>query len=138
MTADVRSYDAVAVIGAGLSAFGYPMTKQLPALLWQAVGEAEGAGEELSRRAGMEGPPKNVLGVDPVSVALGWQLARDLPQVRAAFQRAFANLDADRNPRRRTITWRVSCTTARSSWWCRTTGTPVWSGHTNRYTALRC
>jgi hypothetical protein len=98
MTADVRAYDAVAVVGAGLSAYGYPMTKELPALLWQAIEEADGAAEELAKRTERDGSPKHILGTRPESVAPGWQLARDSPQVRAAFQRAFANLDADRDP----------------------------------------
>lgn len=98
MTADVRAYDAVAVVGAGLSAYGYPMTKELPALLWQAIDEVEGAPEELAKRAGRDGSPKDILGTDPVLVAFGWQLAREMPHVRAAFQQAFAKLDADRDP----------------------------------------
>ena len=98
MCADIRSYDSVAVLGAGVSAFGYPMTRQLPALLWQAIGGVEGAGEELERRAGRSGAPKEILGTDPRTVALGWQLARDLPAVRELFQWAFADLDAVRDP----------------------------------------
>lgn len=98
MTADMRSFDSVAVVGAGMSAFAYPMTMQLPALLWQAIGEVEGAAQELERRAGRSGTPKEILGTDPEAVALGWQLARDIPAVRLAFQRAFANLDAGRDP----------------------------------------
>lgn len=98
MTADVRAYDAVAVVGAGLSAYGYPMTKELPALLWQAIDEVEGAPEELAKRAGRDGSPKDILGTDPEWVALGWQLVREMPHVRAAFQQAFASLDADRDP----------------------------------------
>lgn len=98
MTADVRAYDAVAVVGAGLSAYGYPMTKELPPLLWQAVEEVEGAAEELAKRTERDGSPKDILGTHQESVAPGWQLARDLPQVRASFQRAFVNLDADRDP----------------------------------------
>ncbi len=98
MTADVRSFDSVAVLGAGVSAFAYPMTMQLPALLWQAISEVEGAPEELARRADRPGTPKEILGTGPETVALGWQLARDMPVVREAFQRAFANLDAGRDP----------------------------------------
>lgn len=98
MTADVRAYDAVAVVGAGMSAYGYPMTKELPALLWRAIDEVEGAVVELARRVGRDGSPKAILGTDRESVGPGWQLARDMPQVRVAFQRAFANLDADRDP----------------------------------------
>jgi hypothetical protein len=98
LAASVRSYDAVVVIGAGLSAFGYPMTAQLPALLWQAIVKVDGASEELAARAGREGTPKEILGEDPATVALGWGLVRSSPALREAFQTAFTSLDADRDP----------------------------------------
>lgn len=98
MAGSVRSYDAVVVIGAGLSAFGYPMTAQLPALLWQAIADVPGASDELASRAGREGSPKELLGEDPTTVRLGWDLVRAHPAVRRAFQEAFACLDADRSP----------------------------------------
>lgn len=98
MTANVRAYDAVVVVGAGLSAFAYPMTGQLPALIWQAISEVEGASAELERRLGRHGNPKELLGTDPATVAAGWQLARDFPSVRAAFQRGFVALDSEREP----------------------------------------
>lgn len=98
MAADVRSYDAVVVVGAGLSAFAYPMTGQLPALVWQAISDVDGAAEELARRLKKDGSPKELLGVDPATVAPGWQLVRDLTEVRAAFQRGFVALDAEREP----------------------------------------
>lgn len=98
LTADVRSYDAVVVVGAGLSAFAYPMTSQLPALLWQAITEIDGAAEELVARTGKSGTPKEILGTHPATVAPGWKLARELHEVRDAFQKAFVNLDAEREP----------------------------------------
>jgi hypothetical protein len=94
----VRSYDAVVVVGAGLSAFGYPMTAELPPLLWQAIGDVPGAVEELRRVAGRTGSAKEILSASPDHVQLGWQLAREIPEVRTAFQCAFARLDADREP----------------------------------------
>jgi hypothetical protein len=60
MTAHVRSFDSVVVIGSGMSAFAYPMTGQLPALVWQAVSDVDGAQEELARRAGTVGTPKEI------------------------------------------------------------------------------
>lgn len=98
LAGSVRSYDAVVVIGAGFSAFGYPMTAQLPALLWQAIAKVDGASEELAARAGRGGTPKEILGEDPATVALGWDLVRCNPAVREAFQKAFTSLDADRDP----------------------------------------
>ena len=53
----IRSYDAVVVLGAGASAFGYPMTAQLPALLWQAIG---GVGRGCGRRAASPHGPDRI------------------------------------------------------------------------------
>ncbi|RZU24370.1 hypothetical protein EV645_0002 [Kribbella rubisoli] len=94
----VRAYDAVIVLGAGASAFGYPMTAQLPALLWHAISQVEGAADELAKRAGRTGTPKEILGSDSDALVLGWQLVRDLPDVRTQFQQGFTSLDADRDP----------------------------------------
>lgn len=93
----IRSYDSVVVVGAGLSAFGYPMTSQLPALLWQAIEDAS-AQDELRVRSGKVGSPKEILGVDGNLMTVGWQLVREAPTVRLAFQTAFAQLDAERDP----------------------------------------
>lgn len=59
MTADttqavgmIRSFGAFAVVGAGLSAGGYPMTAQLPPLLWQAIEDVPEALIALRERYG--------------------------------------------------------------------------------------
>lgn len=93
----VRSYDAIVVVGAGLSAYGYPMTAQLPPLLWQAVEADPGALAELRSRTGRLGSVKEIL-TSTDNIQLGWQLARRYARVRSAFQHAFVQLDADRKP----------------------------------------
>jgi hypothetical protein len=97
LAASVRSYDAVVVIGAGLSAFGYPMTADLPALLWQAINDVDGAQSELAVQAGRPVTARD-LDEDRALVGLGWDLVRANGAVRQAFQTAFASLDAARAP----------------------------------------
>lgn len=94
----IRSFGAFAVVGAGLSAGGYPMTAQLPPLLWQAI---EGVPEALiapRERTGIAGSAKEVLTSGQSALEEGWRLVRAFPPVRTAFQEAFAVLDADRDP----------------------------------------
>jgi hypothetical protein len=93
----VRSYDAVVVVGAGLSAYGYPMTAELPPLLWQAIEADPAALEELRSRTGRSGPVKEILS-SAANVQMGWQIARKHAPVRRTFQHAFRQLDADRKP----------------------------------------
>jgi hypothetical protein len=95
-TRAVRSYDAIVVVGAGLSAYGYPMTAELPPLLWQAIEADPAALNELRATTGRTGSAKEIL--SSTDVQLGWQLARKYARVRSAFQHAFVKLDDDRNP----------------------------------------
>lgn len=92
----VRSYDAIVVVGAGLSAYGYPMTAELPPLLWQAIETDPAALDELRSTTGRIGTAKEIL--SSTNVQLGWQLTRTHPSVRSAFQHAFVQLDVDRKP----------------------------------------
>lgn len=94
----LRPFGAVVVVGAGVSAAHYPMTAQLPPLLWQAIETAPDALAELGLRAGATGSAKEILGSDPGTLQIGWQLVREFPLARKAFQSAFAALDADREP----------------------------------------
>ncbi len=94
----LRSYGAVAVLGAGVSAARYPMTAQLPPLLWQAIEDTPLTLAELRKRAGIGGSAKQILGSGGSSLRLGWHLVREYPEARRAFQTAFAALDADREP----------------------------------------
>lgn len=94
----LRPFGAVVVVGSGVSAAHYPMTAQLPPLLWQAIEDSPDALAELRARTRAIGSAKEILGSDPDRLQIGWQLVREFPPARAAFQVAFAALDADREP----------------------------------------
>ncbi|MFC8936255.1 hypothetical protein ACFT1A_29650 [Rhodococcus sp. NPDC057135] len=94
----IRSYDALVVVGAGVSANHYPMTDQLPPLLWQAVESDPVALAELRIRTSGSGSAKEILWSSPDSLQLGWELLRQFAPARRTFQSAFAVLDADREP----------------------------------------
>lgn len=94
----LRPFGAVVVVGAGVSAAHFPMTAQLPPLLWQAIEDAPDALAELRARTRATGSAKEILGSDPDMLQIGWQLVREFPLARAAFQMAFAALDGDREP----------------------------------------
>src|SRR5687768_2721599 len=74
------------------------MTAQLPALLWQAITQVDVATEQLQELAGRGGTVKEILGEDRATVQLGWEMVRRNAYVRAAFQRAFVELDGSRTP----------------------------------------
>jgi hypothetical protein len=94
----IRSYGAFVVVGAGISAGRYPMTAQLPPLLWQSINDVPEALSELHARTGKTGNAKEILSTDPNTLRIGWQLLREFPFARRSFQLAFAALDADREP----------------------------------------
>ncbi|MCU1580577.1 MAG: hypothetical protein JWP19_2781 [Rhodoglobus sp.] len=94
----IRSYDAVIVVGAGMSTYGFPMTQELPALVWQGIDASPRALTDLRERSGRDGTAKGILAADSSLLALCWALIRTYPDARAAFQAGFANLDADRDP----------------------------------------
>lgn len=94
----VRSFGALVVIGAGVSADRYPMTAQLPPLLWQAIDDVPDALAELRARTNATGNAKEILSSRPDMLQVGWQLVREFPLARQAFQSAFAALDSDREP----------------------------------------
>lgn len=94
----VRSFGAFVVVGAGLSAGGYPMTAQLPPLLWQAIEDVPDALAELRARTNATGSAKEVLSSNPTALQIGWELIREFPSARLSFQSAFVALDADREP----------------------------------------
>lgn len=94
----IRSFGAFVVVGAGLSAGGYPMTAQLPPLLWQGIEDVPEALAELRARTNATGSAKEILSSDPDTLQVGWQFVREFSLVRQSFQSAFAALDADREP----------------------------------------
>lgn len=94
----VRSFGAFVVVGAGLSAGGYPMTAQLPPLIWQAIEDVPDALAELRARTSATGSAKEILSSDSTALQVGWELIREFPSARLSFQSAFVALDADREP----------------------------------------
>jgi len=94
----IRSYGAVTVLGAGLSAARFPMTTQLRSLLWHAIDAVPAARDGLAATLGIAGTAKEMIGQDSDAVDSAWRLVERDPAVRTAFQRAFARLDADREP----------------------------------------
>lgn len=94
----IRSYGAVVVAGAGMSAYGFPMTRELPALVWQAIDEAPDALAALRATTGKLGSAKEILHPEPPLLSVAWSLLRAHTPARFVFQSAFAQLDADREP----------------------------------------
>ncbi|MEU7575768.1 trypsin-like peptidase domain-containing protein [Micromonospora sp. NPDC049240] len=94
----VRSFGALVVIGAEVSSGRYPMTAQLPPLLWQAIDDVPDALAELRARMSAPGSAKEILSSGPDVLQVGWQIVREFPLARRAFQTAFAALDSDREP----------------------------------------
>ncbi len=95
----IRSNGAVAVLGAGLSAPRFPMTGDLNSLLWHAIDSDSDALARLKRDLGSQGrTAKEVIGQAPAALDAGWRVVESNRNVRMAFQKAFARLDADREP----------------------------------------
>lgn len=98
-TAQIRSYGAVAVLGAGVPASRYPMTDQLVSLLWHSIDSDGAARSRLAADLGKpDAPTKLLIGDDRVAREAGWRIVETNHRVREAFQQAFARLDADREP----------------------------------------
>lgn len=96
--ASIRSYGAVMVVGAGLSIDRFPLTADLPALLWHAIDSHPDAVATLREKLGASGGAKQLLGNEPGRLRAAWDVVRATPAVRASFQSAFAALDADKDP----------------------------------------
>lgn len=94
----IRSYDAVVIVGAGISALRFPLTRELPVLLWQALDSSPGAGELLRLAASRDGTAKEILSEDPGLLPTAWSLLRQFEDARQTFQVAFATLDIERDP----------------------------------------
>ena len=83
----IRSYGAVTVLGAGLSAARFPMTTQLRSLLWHAIDAVPAARDGLAATLGIAGTAKEMIGQDSDAVDSAWRLVERDPAVRTAFQR---------------------------------------------------
>lgn len=95
----IRSYGSVAVLGAGISAARFPLTAQLPPLLWHAIDSDPHVRSALASDLQRPGDTaKEVIGTDPSGLTAAWQMVEAQPEIRSEFQRAFARLDLDRDP----------------------------------------
>ena len=101
VAAEVRAWDAVAVIGAGVSVSArLPLNAGLDALLWQSLENAPGALADLQARMHLSGlSAKSTvehLGPDRQPA---WEVVAAEATARERFQRGFASLDAERRAR---------------------------------------
>jgi hypothetical protein len=94
----IRSYGAVAVLGAGLSMARYPMTRQLPTLLAHALDQHPSARAAVAVELGMDdGPARQLLATD-ARIAAGWRALEAHDRARVEFQQAVARHDGDQEP----------------------------------------
>lgn len=96
---DIKAYNAVAVVGAGLSAASrLPLSGGLDALLWQAIDADPQAISELRAKLGdaSTSSAKALLQRSGVDTLVGWRIVATHPNARFRFQRAFATLDSER------------------------------------------
>jgi hypothetical protein len=95
---EVRAWDAVAIVGAGLSRGpGFPTASGLTPLVWQALDGDPAGRAELADRLGIsDASAKALVGDDPSRVTAGLAVVERRPRARQVFQRAFARLDHDR------------------------------------------
>lgn len=102
MAADeIRSHNAVAVVGAGISlGQGLPLTRQLQPMLWDAVDADPVVQEDLRRRFSLPaGMAKEMLGDDLALRYHAYQAIAGSAVARQKFQSAFAELDRERASR---------------------------------------
>lgn len=94
----IRSWNAVFVVGAGLSrARGFPTTPDLTPLLWQALDASESATELVARELGHgHAPAKVLIGREASGLEIGYAAIRRDQAARRAFQHGFAQLNGDR------------------------------------------
>ena len=94
---DLKSWGAVAVVGAGASfGAGFPLSVHLPQLVWRAVDSDPEARAELAARLGRSGGGKSVVGDEPGDVRAALAVVSSSETAWRAFQAGFAELDRDR------------------------------------------
>ncbi|KOU63669.1 hypothetical protein ADK55_07955 [Streptomyces sp. WM4235] len=97
--AQIRPWGAVAIVGAGMSFAGYPMTAGLNPLLWQALDACPPALHATARTIGQPPTPaKDLLGNNWDKLSRGYQQLRLHADARASFQLGFQALDRQRQP----------------------------------------
>jgi len=98
VAAEVKAWNAVAVLGAGVSASArFPMTASLDALLWQALDADPATLAALLAGAGLpELSGKAAIGRLGGDLGHAWKAVAAHPIARERFQRGFAALDVER------------------------------------------
>jgi hypothetical protein len=97
LCAQVRAHGAVVLAGAGLShSAGYPLTAQLPSIIWHALDAVPPARASVATKLGRKDEfAKALIGSDPRAIAFAFDAFRALPQAAIAFQRAFSARDKE-------------------------------------------
>lgn len=94
---ELRSHDAVAVVGAGLSAGArLPLASTLDSLLYTALDADPKALATVQASLGINAGPKEVVDQASGRLSLVWDAIARSSSARGAFQTTFAALDADR------------------------------------------
>ena len=85
-------------MGAGVSReCGFPLSAELNNLVWHSIDLSDRAREKLASATGeTNSSAKQIIGDDPIRVALGFAILRSDERARRAFQEGFAALDRER------------------------------------------
>lgn len=95
----IRSYHAIAVVGAGVSwTAGVPLTHEMWSLLWNALDQDPATRDRLAANLGrVSSTAKNLLGENLELWEPGMQAVESSKVARRSFQHAFTRLDAERS-----------------------------------------
>jgi hypothetical protein len=95
----IRSHHAVGVLGAGLSASQYPMTADLPPLVWMALDADPPTRTRVAEQVGSAATTgKTIVSSDPGAMEIAWREIAASDRARRVFQNAFVDLDLEREP----------------------------------------
>lgn len=94
----IQQWDAVALLGAGLSYdAGMPLANELPPLLWSTFDEHPRERAELASHLSVpDAPARTLIAFDSARVAIAFEAISARPPLRFAFQRIFCALNAAR------------------------------------------
>ncbi|MDQ6905206.1 MAG: SIR2 family protein [Chloroflexota bacterium] len=94
---ELRSWGAVAIIGAGASLeIGFPLTAQLQSLLWFSVDHDETLRHDLSSQFGRPNSlAKELIGSDPTMIDAAYTAIATSRLARRAYQQGFMRLDSE-------------------------------------------
>ena len=95
---DIRSYDAIVLIGAGASfQAGMPLAAQLAPLVWHTYDALHCLNTQLCHMVGAPvSHPKDVIGEDPERIRIAFELIAGNPEAMARFKEAFRKLNEKR------------------------------------------